>query len=56
MKQGNLMYIQAKNTPKNISIKTSTRNGGFSTAPYDSLNMGYFTGDDVTTVIKNYYL
>ena len=26
MKQGNLMYIQAKNTPKNISIKTSTRN------------------------------
>ena len=56
MKQGNLMYIQAKNTPKNISIKTSTRSGGFSTAPYDSLNMGYFTGDDVTTVIKNYYL
>ena len=56
MKQGNLMYIQAKNTPKNISIKTSTRNGGFSTAPCDSLNMGYFTGDDVTTVIKNYYL
>lgn len=51
-----LMYIQAEKTPQNISIKTSTRNGGFSNAPYGSLNMGYFTGDEVTNVIKNYYL
>ena len=48
-------YITAENAPKGIEIKTSTRYGGFSNAPFDSLNMGYFTGDDVTTVIKNYY-
>lgn len=48
-------YITAENTPDNIEIKTSTRYGGFSTAPYDSLNMGYFTGDEITNVIKNYY-
>lgn len=50
------MYIQAEKTPLNISIKTSTRYGGYSKEPYNSLNMGYFTGDDVTTVIKNYRL
>ena len=48
-------YITAESAPNDIEIKTSTRYGGFSAAPYDSLNMGYFTGDDVTTVIKNYY-
>ncbi len=44
-------YITAKNAPKDIEIKTSTRYGGFSSAPYNSLNMGYFTGDDVTVSI-----
>ncbi len=48
-------YITAENAPKDIEIKTSTRYGGFSSAPYNSLNMGYFTGDDITTVVKNYY-
>lgn len=48
-------YIVANNAPKGIEIKTSTRYGGFSRFPYDSLNMGYFTGDDIISVIKNYY-
>ena len=48
-------YITAENAPIGIEIKTSTRYGGFSSAPYNSLNMGYFTGDDITAVIKNYY-
>lgn len=48
-------YITAENAPQGIEIKTSTRYGGFSSAPYNSLNMGYFTGDDITTVVKNYY-
>lgn len=48
-------YVTAENAPKGIEIKTSTRYGGFSKAPYNGLNMGYFTGDDVTTVVKNYY-
>ena len=36
-------YITAENAPIGIEIKTSTRYGGFSSAPYNSLNMGYFT-------------
>lgn len=47
-------FIEAVKTPENIKIKVSTRFGGYSQKPYDSLNMGYFTGDDIYTVIKNY--
>ena len=50
------MFIEALKAPSNINIKTSTRFGGYSCSPFDSLNMGYFTGDDITFVIKNYYL
>ena len=31
----------------------STRDGGFSEGPYESLNLGLLTGDDRTTVIRN---
>lgn len=50
----NKSFIEAEKSPKNIKIKVSTRFGGYSQKPYDSLNMGYFTGDDIYTVIKNY--
>ncbi len=51
----NKSFIKAEKTPKDINIYTSTRYNGFSDKPYDSLNMGYFTGDDITNVVKNYY-
>ncbi len=50
----NQSYITAQKAPIGIEIKTSTRYGGFSNTPYDSLNMGYFTGDNIFSVIKNY--
>ena len=50
------MFVEALKAPIDINIKTSTRFGGYSCSPFDSLNMGYFTGDDITSVIKNYYL
>lgn len=51
----NKSYISANKSPKGIKIYTSTRYNGFSDTPYDSLNMGYFTGDDIMNVIKNYH-
>ena len=51
----NKSFITAEKAPKDIEIKTSKRFGGFSQKPYDSLNMGYFTGDEITNVVKNYY-
>jgi YfiH family protein len=32
----------------------TTRRGGFSGAPYEALNLGFFTGDDVVTVRENW--
>ena len=53
--ENNKSFITAEKAPKGIEIKTSKRFGGFSQKPYDSLNMGYFTGDEITNVVKNYY-
>lgn len=47
-------FIEAEKSPNNIKIKTSTRYGGYSDKPFNSLNMGYFTGDNIENVIKNY--
>lgn len=38
---------------KEISHFVSTRNGGFSKSPYDSLNLGLHVGDNPETVLKN---
>jgi polyphenol oxidase len=35
------------------AVAVTTRHGGASTGPYDSLNLGLHVGDDPTTVIRN---
>jgi hypothetical protein len=42
--------------PANVHALQTTRNSGFSIAPYDSLNLGSHVGDDQVTVEKNRYL
>ncbi len=39
--------------PDNIHAITTTRNGGFSDPPYDSMNISSYVGDDIDTVEKN---
>ncbi|GAK24847.1 LOW QUALITY PROTEIN: hypothetical protein JCM19052_5535 [Vibrio sp. JCM 19052] len=39
--------------PKNVKAFTSTRVGGFSTTPYQGLNLGAHVGDDLSIVEKN---
>lgn len=39
--------------PSNVHAFATTRNGGFSKAPFDSLNLGAFAGDDLAAVIQN---
>ncbi|UTZ20848.1 peptidoglycan editing factor PgeF [Vibrio campbellii] len=39
--------------PKNVKAFASTRVGGFSTAPYQGLNLGAHVGDDLSIVVKN---
>ena len=41
------------NAPKNVHALTTTRRGGFSCAPFDSLNLGDHVGDDPSVVEKN---
>lgn len=39
--------------PLNVKAISTTRNGGFSRAPYDSLNLGDHVGDDSAVVAAN---
>jgi YfiH family protein len=39
--------------PNNIQALSTTRNGGFSQDPFDSLNLGSHVGDSLSTVLKN---
>jgi hypothetical protein len=39
--------------PANVSAMQTTRGGGFSQPPYDSLNLGDYVGDDAMAVAKN---
>ncbi|MFM9913907.1 MAG: peptidoglycan editing factor PgeF [Methylophilaceae bacterium] len=39
--------------PANVRTLQTTRKGGFSLAPYDSLNLGDHVGDDALTVTRN---
>lgn len=52
---GDLTVLLFKNLlgQRNISHFVSTRTGGFSEAPYDSLNLGLHVGDDRGRVLKN---
>ncbi|APB98791.1 peptidoglycan editing factor PgeF [Polynucleobacter asymbioticus] len=40
-------------TPHRVHAKISTRNGGLSQAPYDSLNLGLHVGDSMKAVLAN---
>ena len=42
--------------PANVHAVVTTRQGGFSQAPYDSLNVGDHVGDDPYAVAKNRHL
>lgn len=47
-------YIQPDwPAPNNVKAFTSCRSGGFSSAPYDSFNLGLHVGDDQDRVNKN---
>lgn len=49
-----LAFIQPNwPAPKNICAIQTTRQGGFSQAPYDSFNLAMHVGDDAMTVAKN---
>lgn len=39
--------------PSNVKALQTTRRGGFSAAPYDSLNLGMHVGDDLLLVARN---
>ena len=39
--------------PANVHAFTTTRQGGFSQAPYDQFNLGAFAGEDLQTVRQN---
>ena len=39
--------------PKQVKALQTTRNGGFSVAPYDSLNLGDHVGDAPQAVARN---
>ncbi len=39
--------------PNDVQAAITTRHGGVSVAPYDSLNLGYATADDRTAVTRN---
>jgi hypothetical protein len=39
--------------PSNIIACTTTRQGGFSSPPFDGLNLGDHVGDDIARVVKN---
>ncbi len=40
-------------TPKNVRVLQTTRNGGVSAAPYASLNLGDYVGDEPLAVAQN---
>lgn len=49
-----LTFIQPNwPAPKNICAIQTSRQGGFSQAPYDSFNLAMHVGDDAMTVAKN---
>ena len=48
-----MLTEQGNRDSKNVKAFASTRVGGFSTAPYQGLNLGAHVGDDLSIVEKN---
>jgi len=48
-----MLFFENLSRYKEIGHFISTRTGGFSSPPYDSLNLGFHVGDDPKTVLKN---
>ncbi|NIQ12669.1 MAG: laccase domain-containing protein, partial [Gammaproteobacteria bacterium] len=54
VKQGKIHYLQPDwSTQESLLAGFTTRNGGSSRAPYNSLNLGYGSGDQVSQVEAN---
>lgn len=53
VRQGKISYLQPKQLPPDIMAGFSTRNGGVSRPPYNSLNLGLGTDDPIANVESN---
>ncbi len=53
VRQGKISYLQPKQQPANLIAGFSTRNGGVSRPPYNSLNLGLGTDDQPSNVEGN---
>lgn len=50
---GDLIIWELDKAPRKTRVYFTTRHGGFSLPPYDSLNLGFHVGDDIEAVRKN---
>ncbi|MDX2479405.1 MAG: peptidoglycan editing factor PgeF [Desulfuromusa sp.] len=53
VRKGKISYLQPKQLPTDLVAGFSTRNGGVSRSPYNSLNLGLGTDDQMTNVEGN---
>ena len=53
VRQGKISYLQPKQLSSGIMAGFSTRNGGVSRPPYNSLNLGFGTDDQIANVEGN---
>jgi len=53
VRQGKFSFLQPQNLPANIVAGFTTRNGGVSRPPYNSLNLSFTTKDNVAQVEGN---
>ena len=53
VRNGKISYLQPKQLPANLIAGFSTRNGGVSRPPYNSLNLGLGTDDQVASIEGN---
>ena len=53
VRQGKISFLQPKKLPKNLAAGFSTRNGGVSRPPYNSLNLGFGTDDQPANIEGN---
>jgi YfiH family protein len=53
MQEADVIFPQWPGLPANVAALATTRHGGLSTAPFDSLNLGQHVGDDPQLVARN---
>ena len=53
VRQGKISYLQPSWAGSGVQAGFTTRNGGSSRAPYNSLNLGFNTGDQQAAVEAN---